>query len=56
MSICYKATKQKTPWVFSPQENYTGSSTAAGRRIFVPTFADKGVSRGQRSGSSLLFI
>jgi hypothetical protein len=37
---------------FSPQENYTDWATANGRRILVPTFADRGVSRGQRGGSS----
>jgi hypothetical protein len=33
---------------FSPQANYTDRATAVGRRILLPTFADKGVSRGQR--------
>jgi hypothetical protein len=36
---------------FSPQANYTDWETAAGRRILVPTFADRGMSRGQ-SGRS----
>jgi hypothetical protein len=35
----------------SPQENYTEWMTAACRRILVSTFADRGVSRGQRGGS-----
>jgi hypothetical protein len=32
----------------SPQVNYTDSSTATGRRIFVSTIVDRAVSRGQR--------
>jgi hypothetical protein len=36
---------------FSPQTNYTDWSTATGRQILVPTFGDRGVSRGQHSGS-----
>ena len=35
----------------SPHANYTDRAAAAGRRKLVPTFADKGVSRGQRNGS-----
>jgi hypothetical protein len=31
---------------FSPQANYTDWTTAACRRILVPTFADRGISRG----------
>jgi hypothetical protein len=34
----------------SPQANYTDWATATGRRILVSTFADRGVSRGQRGG------
>jgi hypothetical protein len=42
-------TKQETNSVaFSPQANYTVWSTVAGRQILLPTFADRGVSRGQR--------
>jgi hypothetical protein len=33
---------------FSPQANYTDWATATGRRILVPTFVDRGLSRGQR--------
>jgi hypothetical protein len=33
---------------FSPQGNYTDWATATGRRIFVPKFVDRAVSRGQR--------
>jgi hypothetical protein len=32
---------------FSPQANYTDSVTATCWRNLVPTFADKGMSRGQ---------
>jgi hypothetical protein len=35
----------------SPQANYTDWATATCRRNLVPTFADRGVSRGQRGGS-----
>jgi hypothetical protein len=34
-----------------PQANYTDWATATCRRNLVPTFADRGVSRGQRGGS-----
>jgi hypothetical protein len=34
---------------FSPQVNYTDWATATGWRILVSTFADRGMSRGQRS-------
>jgi hypothetical protein len=35
----------------SPQANYTDWATATFWRNLVPTFVDRGVSRGQRSGS-----
>jgi hypothetical protein len=35
----------------SPQANYTDWATATSQRNLVPTFADTGVSRGQRGGS-----
>jgi hypothetical protein len=35
----------------SQQANYTDLATATCRRILVPNFADRGVSRGQRGGS-----
>jgi hypothetical protein len=44
-------TKKETPRRFSLQANYTDGTTAAGRGILVPTFADRGVSRGQRGGT-----
>jgi hypothetical protein len=34
----------------SPQANYTDWATATCRRNLVPTFVDRGVSRGQRGG------
>jgi hypothetical protein len=37
--------------VFSPRANYTDWATATCRRNLVPTFVDRGVSRGQRRGS-----
>jgi hypothetical protein len=36
---------------FSTQANYTDSSTDTNRRILVPVFADRVVSRGQRGGT-----
>jgi hypothetical protein len=35
----------------SPRTNYTDWATATCRRNLVPTFVDRGVSRGQRGGS-----
>jgi hypothetical protein len=35
----------------SPQANYTDWATDTGQRNLVPTFVDRGVSRGQRGGS-----
>jgi hypothetical protein len=35
----------------SPQANYTDCATATGRRILMPNFADRVMSRGQRGGS-----
>jgi hypothetical protein len=35
----------------TPQANYTDWATATGRRILVPTFANRGVSHGQRGGT-----
>jgi hypothetical protein len=37
--------------LLSPQANYTDWATAIFRRNLVPTFVDRGVSRGQRGGS-----
>jgi hypothetical protein len=44
----YKQTNSVAP---SPRANYTDWATANCRRNLVPTFADRGVSRGQCSGS-----
>jgi hypothetical protein len=38
----------------SPQANYTDRVTATCRRNLVPSFVDKGVSRGQRGGSPMV--
>jgi hypothetical protein len=35
---------------FSLQTKYTDWGTATGQRILVPTFVDRGVSRGKRGG------
>jgi hypothetical protein len=37
---------------FSPQADYTDCATATCWRNLVPTFVDRGVSRGQGGGSS----
>jgi hypothetical protein len=39
---------------FNSQRNYTDCATATCWRNLVPTFADRGVSRGQRGGSPRL--
>jgi hypothetical protein len=39
---------------FSQQVNYTDLVTATGRRILVPTFVDRGMSRGQHGRSSMV--
>jgi hypothetical protein len=39
---------------FSPQANYTDWATATCRRNLVPTFVDRGVSRGQRGRSPMV--
>jgi hypothetical protein len=41
---------------FRPQAFYTEWSTDAGRRILVPTFVDRGVTRGQRGGTPTAVI
>jgi hypothetical protein len=43
--------KKKNSVAFSPQANYTDCATATCRRKLVPTFADRGVSRGHHGGS-----
>jgi hypothetical protein len=44
-------TKQTNFVSLSPRANYTDWSTATCQRNLVPTFVDRGVSRGQRGGS-----
>jgi hypothetical protein len=44
-------TKQTISMALTPQANYTDSATTTCRRNLVPTFVDRGVSRGQRGGS-----
>jgi hypothetical protein len=44
--------KQTNSVAFSPRANYTDWATATYWRNLVPTFVDRGVSRGQRGGSS----
>jgi hypothetical protein len=51
MSFNFKTNKQTNPVAFSPQANSTDWAAANCRRILVPTFADRWVSRGQRGGS-----
>jgi hypothetical protein len=43
--------KQTNSVAFSPQAKYTDWATATCRRNLAPTFADRGVSSGQRGGS-----
>jgi hypothetical protein len=38
---------------FSLQVNYTDWATATGRRIILPTFADRGVQHGQSGGTPM---
>jgi hypothetical protein len=40
--------QNKNSVALSPRANYTDGSTATCRRNLVPTFVDRGVSRGQR--------
>jgi hypothetical protein len=44
--------KQTYTTALSERANYTDWSTATCRRNLVPSFADRGVSRGQRGGFS----
>jgi hypothetical protein len=43
--------KQTNSVALIPRANYTDRTTATCRRNLVPTFVDRGVSRGQRGGS-----
>jgi hypothetical protein len=42
---------KKNSVALSPRVNYTNWSTATCQRNLMPTFVDRGVSRGQRGGS-----
>jgi hypothetical protein len=44
--------KQTNSLAFSPQANYTDWTTATCRRNLVSTFVGRGMSRGQRGGST----
>jgi hypothetical protein len=46
-----KQNKQTNSMVLTPWANYTDWATATCWRNLVPTFVDRGVSRGQRGGS-----
>jgi hypothetical protein len=43
--------KQTNSVAFSPQANYADWATATGRRILVPAFMHRGMSRDQRGGT-----
>jgi hypothetical protein len=45
-----KIVHQVNSLTFSPQATYIDQATATGLRILMPTFANRGVSRGQHSG------
>jgi hypothetical protein len=51
MANVQKPPNKQNSVAFSPQANYTDWSLATDRRIIVPTFVDRGVSRVQRSGT-----
>jgi hypothetical protein len=44
-------TKTKNSVALGPRASYTDWATATCRRNLVPTFVDRGMSRGQRGGS-----
>jgi hypothetical protein len=50
-TVCTNAITRKNSMAFSPQANYTDLATATCWRNLVKTFADRGMSRGQRGGS-----
>jgi hypothetical protein len=53
-SLCGPCRLYKKSSAFSPQANYTNRATATGRRILVPTFADRWMSCGQRGGTPMV--
>jgi hypothetical protein len=52
----YVTIKQTNSVAVSPQANYTDWVTAICRRNLVPTFVDRGVSRGQGGGDPTVVI
>jgi hypothetical protein len=52
----FNKNKTKTNSVaFSPQVSYIDWATTTGQQILVPTFVDRGVSRGQNGRTSSAF-
>ena len=51
----YEIKNKQTPWPQSARELYQQSGRRRSAEL-VPTFADRGVSRGQRNGSLQPFI
>jgi hypothetical protein len=51
----FSSVVQTNSVVLSPQTKYTDWATATYRRNLVPTFANRGLSRGQRDGSPTVF-
>jgi hypothetical protein len=49
--IFWRVNTKTNSVVFSARANYIDWATATCRRNLVPTFVDRGLSRGQRSGS-----
>jgi hypothetical protein len=49
--VRYEYKKRTNSVALSPQANYTDRAIATCGRSLVPTFVDRGVSRGQRDGS-----
>jgi hypothetical protein len=47
----HRTAKKTNSVTLSKQENYTDWATATCRRKLVPTFVDRGMSRGQRGGT-----
>jgi hypothetical protein len=49
--FAFTVQKKTNSVALNPGANYTDRATATSRRNLVPTFVDRGVSRGQRGGS-----
>jgi hypothetical protein len=56
LSASGKQTNKTNSVAFSPLANYADWATTAGRKILVPTFAARGLTRGQRGGCPWPFI